>query len=165
MSVILSQLLKKSFEIISDVENKGVSRDDLEDILNILKDQKRKPKVSFDSTVSPQEREALLGRGNKSHEHSIASLRSWKDPFEDVVKKKESQPVSDFPKFNKNKQVINKGPRQMKKSHEKFDTRETDYGEQQRQLQKARNAKMVGAMIFLGVVSIFIAMIALRVSS
>lgn len=165
MSFILSKFLKKSFEIISDVENKGVRRDDLEDILNILKDQKRKTKVSFDSSVSPQERKALLGRGNQFHEHSIDSSRYWKDPFESAVKKTESQPVSDFPKFNKNKKVINKGPRQMKQSHERFDTHETDYGGQQKQLQKARNAKRVRAMIFLGIASLFIAMIALKVSS
>jgi len=158
ISKVTSRLLKKSFEIIADTnKNSRIRREDLNDILNILKDQKkeknRKAKIIFDSTtVSPEERRSFLGVAGRQKDGASALKSNF---FVSTIENKE--PVS------KSNKPVDKAPRQMKKSCDKFDIHETDCGKQQQQLHKVRNAKIVGAMLFLGVLLIVI--IALGISS
>jgi len=147
---VLSQLLKKSFEII-DESSRGDTSKTLSrtgEILDILREHKKNSNNNNNNNNFAATKKSLSA-AEFFRDRQSKPLHKYEDPFEVLAATK--------PKIKP--KLSEQPPRKMKKSSEKYCSQEIDYGEQQKQLQKKKNAKIIKAMLWLGGSLVLIALI------
>jgi len=153
---IISQLLKKSFDIVNEASN-GSTRNtynELQELRDLLKGQKR------DINKQRDKAKAMFGASKKKAGYK--SLSSYEDPFaftSTTISQTESKPKKTPKPGNMS---VRQAVRMRKKIEQDIEDQDYDYGEQQKQIQKKRNANMFMGMLGLGAILVVFAAIGMN---
>jgi len=131
MSYIDSKLLNKTFEIVSEAtkdRSRGIQRRDLDEILNLMRDDKRK-------NLERAKKLKIAGaRSSQNPRKSDADdLRHYRDPFFSPPKTKSVDLTKEI----------------KRKVSKKLPHSTIDYGEEQKLIRKKQNATVAVRMLYL----------------